>query len=57
MPICQAYLARIEEVNYKGPSLRAVIELNPSALQQAKALEQNVKRAESAHHYMGYQFC
>ncbi|KAJ7594152.1 amidase signature enzyme [Mycena floridula] len=34
-----AYFARIEEVNLKGPTLRAVIELNPSALQQAAALD------------------
>ncbi|TFK78316.1 amidase signature enzyme [Polyporus arcularius HHB13444] len=37
--LVQAYLARIEEVNLKGPALRAVIETNPSALQQAAELD------------------
>ena len=35
----QAYFARIEEVNLQGPTLRAVIEMNPSALAQARALD------------------
>jgi amidase len=35
----QAYFARIEEVNLQGPQLRAVLELNPSALAQAAALD------------------
>ncbi|KZT64227.1 amidase signature enzyme [Daedalea quercina L-15889] len=35
----QAYLARIEEVNLKGPALRAVLETNPSALEQAAQLD------------------
>ncbi|KAF9078324.1 amidase signature enzyme [Rhodocollybia butyracea] len=34
-----AYFARIDEVNLKGPALRPVLELNPSALQQAAALD------------------
>ncbi|PAV17947.1 amidase signature enzyme [Pyrrhoderma noxium] len=37
--LVKAYFARIEEVNLKGPSLRAVLELNPSALEQAAALD------------------
>ncbi|KAI0797308.1 amidase signature enzyme [Irpex lacteus] len=37
--LVKAYFARIDEVNLKGPTLRAVIETNPSALQQAKALD------------------
>ncbi|KAJ7120177.1 amidase signature enzyme [Mycena epipterygia] len=37
--LIKAYLARIEEVNINGPGLRAVIELNPSALKQAAALD------------------
>lgn len=37
--ICQAYFARIDEVNLKGPALRAVLETNPSALSQAAALD------------------
>ena len=39
----QAYFARIEEVNLKGPQLRAVLELNPSAIAQAEALDQERK--------------
>lgn len=35
----QAYFARIEEVNLQGPVLRAVIETNPSALDEAAALD------------------
>ncbi|KAF5324990.1 hypothetical protein D9619_009555 [Psilocybe cf. subviscida] len=47
-----AYFARIEEVNLKGPALRAVLELNPSALKQAAALdlERKVKGKRSAMH-------
>ncbi|KAK7682779.1 hypothetical protein QCA50_014162 [Cerrena zonata] len=37
--LVKAYLARIEEVNLQGPTLRAVIETNPSALSQAEALD------------------
>ncbi|KIP10749.1 hypothetical protein PHLGIDRAFT_65032 [Phlebiopsis gigantea 11061_1 CR5-6] len=37
--LVKAYFARIEEVNLQGPTLRAVIEMNPSALAQAKALD------------------
>ncbi|KAJ7820741.1 amidase signature enzyme [Mycena olivaceomarginata] len=37
--ILQGYFARIEEVNVKGPGLRAVIELNPSALKVAALLD------------------
>ena len=35
----KAYFARIEEVNLQGPVLRAVIETNPSALEQAAELD------------------
>ncbi|KAF9497570.1 amidase signature enzyme [Pleurotus eryngii] len=37
--LVKAYFARIEEVNLKGPMLRAILELNPSALEQAAALD------------------
>ncbi|KAL0071185.1 hypothetical protein AAF712_001749 [Marasmius tenuissimus] len=37
--LVKAYFARIEEVNLKGPALRAVLEINPSALEQAAALD------------------
>jgi amidase len=39
----QAYFARIDEVNLKGAALRAVLELNPSALDQAAALDKERK--------------
>ncbi|QRV89003.1 amidase [Ceratobasidium sp. AG-Ba] len=42
--LVKAYLARIEEVNLKGPALRAVIETNPLALEQAAALDIERKR-------------
>ncbi|KAJ7922254.1 amidase signature enzyme [Mycena leptocephala] len=37
--LIKAYFARIEEVNINGPGLRAVIELNPSALKEATLLD------------------
>ncbi|KAI0342226.1 amidase signature enzyme [Trametopsis cervina] len=37
--LVKAYFARIEEVNLNGPALRAIIELNPSALKQARSLD------------------
>ncbi|KAH7881680.1 amidase signature enzyme [Phlebopus sp. FC_14] len=37
--LIKAYFARIDEVNLKGPQLRAIIETNPSALEEAKALD------------------
>ncbi|THU89647.1 amidase signature enzyme [Dendrothele bispora CBS 962.96] len=37
--LIKAYFARIDEVNLKGPVLRAIIETNPSALEQAAALD------------------
>ncbi|KAF7792934.1 hypothetical protein EIP86_004037 [Pleurotus ostreatoroseus] len=37
--LVKAYFARINEVNHQGPTLCAVIEMNPSALQQAAALD------------------
>ncbi|KAF9447278.1 amidase signature enzyme [Macrolepiota fuliginosa MF-IS2] len=42
--LVKAYFARIDEVNVKGPKLRAVLELNPSALSQAAALDQERKK-------------
>ncbi|KAJ7844914.1 amidase signature enzyme [Mycena olivaceomarginata] len=42
--LVKAYFARIEEVNIKGPGLRAVLELNPSALRQAERLDIERKR-------------
>ncbi|KAI0634590.1 amidase signature enzyme [Trametes polyzona] len=43
--LVKAYLARIDEVNLKGPTLRAVIETNPSALAQAAALDRERKKS------------
>lgn len=37
--ITQAYLSRIDQLNKKGPALRAVIETNPDALSIAAALD------------------
>ncbi|KZT01569.1 amidase signature enzyme [Laetiporus sulphureus 93-53] len=37
--LVKAYFARIAEVNLQGPQLRAIIETNPSALEQAAALD------------------
>ncbi|PPR01017.1 hypothetical protein CVT26_015618 [Gymnopilus dilepis] len=42
--LVKAYFARIDEVNLKGPALRPVLELNPSALAQAAALDAERKR-------------
>ncbi|KAG6892869.1 hypothetical protein C0993_002676, partial [Termitomyces sp. T159_Od127] len=50
--LVKAYIARIEEVNLKGPALRAVIETNPSAIATAEALdnERRTKGPRSALH-------
>ncbi|KAI0672166.1 amidase signature enzyme [Trametes maxima] len=50
--LVKAYFARIEEVNLQGPTLRAVIETNPSALAQAAALdrERQISGPRSALH-------
>ncbi|KAJ6566552.1 amidase signature enzyme [Mycena capillaripes] len=50
--LVKAYFSRIEEVNINGPGLRAVIELNPSALKEAKLLdlERRFKGKRSALH-------
>ncbi|KAL0581674.1 hypothetical protein V5O48_000377 [Marasmius crinis-equi] len=41
--LVKAYFARIDEVNLKGPALRAVLEINPSALEEAAALDKERK--------------
>ena len=38
--LCEAFLHRIENVDRSGPNLRAVIEINPDALQVAADLDQ-----------------
>ena len=45
--LCQAYLARIAEIDRKGPALRAVIELNPDALTIADAMDAERKAVKS----------
>jgi amidase len=37
--IVQAYLDRIQEIDYRGPELRSVIELNPDALAIAREMD------------------
>jgi amidase len=37
--LCEAFLQRISEVDHAGPTLRAVIELNPEALEIAAGLD------------------
>src|SRR5262249_39510201 len=41
--LVEKYLARIEDIDRKGPALRSVIEVNPDALAQADALDQERK--------------
>ncbi|KAF8889209.1 amidase signature enzyme [Gymnopilus junonius] len=43
--LVKAYFARIDEVNLKGPVLRPVLEVNPSALAQAAALDVERKKS------------
>lgn len=38
-PVTEAFLARIEEIDRKGPALKSVIEINPDAIAIAKALD------------------
>jgi amidase len=38
--LCEAFLARIARIDYAGPTLRSVIELNPDALTIAAELDQ-----------------
>lgn len=49
--IHQAYLSRIEEVNFKGPKLHAVLEVNPHALAQAAASD--LERKTKGNHNLG----
>jgi amidase len=41
--LCELYLARIEAIDRRGPTLRAVIEMNPDALTIAGQLDQERK--------------
>ncbi len=42
--VTEQYLARIEALNTRGPELRAVIEVNPDALEIAAALDAELKQ-------------
>lgn len=42
--LCSQYLQRIEEIDKKGPQLRSVIEINPDALEIARALDRERKQ-------------
>ncbi|EKM81930.1 hypothetical protein AGABI1DRAFT_112120 [Agaricus bisporus var. burnettii JB137-S8] len=48
-----AYFARIDEVNLKGPALRAVLELNPMALSQAADLDRERRATGKRGHLHG----
>lgn len=50
--LVEAYLERIDQLNTRGPELRAVIETNPGALETAEALdaERKTKGARGALH-------
>jgi amidase len=45
--LCEAYMARIAEIDKAGPTLRAVIELNPDALTIADSLDTERKAGKS----------
>jgi amidase len=45
--LCQAYTARIAEIDRSGPALRSVIELNPDALTIADAMDAERKAGKS----------
>ncbi|KAI0049504.1 amidase signature enzyme [Auriscalpium vulgare] len=45
--LVRTYLARIDEVNLKGPALRAVIETSPSVLSQAAVLDAERRKTGS----------
>ncbi len=45
--ITELYLKRIENIDKNGPTLRAVIELNPNALKEADALDQERKNGKT----------
>ena len=45
--ITQLYLERIEELNQQGPELRAIIEVNPDALEIAESLDKERKEKGS----------
>ena len=40
--ITQAYLDRIEEVDFNGPQLRSIIQINPDALSIAEQLDKEL---------------
>ena len=50
--LAKQYLARIEEVDERGPAINSIIELNPEALEIAESLdrERKAKRIRSPLH-------
>jgi len=45
--LVKSYLQRIESVNYAGPELRAVISINPRALERAKELDELLSQGQT----------
>ena len=45
--LCEAYMARIAEIDKAGPALRAVLELNPDALTIADGLDAERRAGKS----------
>ena len=45
--VVQAYLNRIEAIDDAGPTLNAVLEINPDAISIAQALDQELKEGKS----------
>ncbi|PVG01543.1 amidase signature enzyme [Serendipita vermifera] len=45
--LVKAYIARISEVNEKGPCLRAVLEINAAAVQEAEQLDEQRRHAQT----------
>jgi amidase len=45
--LCEAYIARITEIDRAGPTLRAVIELNPDAISIAEGLDAERRSGKS----------
>ncbi|MDG1054019.1 MAG: amidase [Flavobacteriaceae bacterium] len=45
--VTQAYLDRIEQIDKKGPTLRAIIQVNPEAITIAKAFDEELANGQS----------
>ena len=51
-----AYLERIEKIDRSGPTLRAIISINPQALEQARALDAERRPGTSVDRCMAFRF-